>query len=929
MWIWNKSNLFEKEGNKLFASGNYNEALECYTRALRLVPAKDPESVSFTKNRAAAYLKLKEYEKALKDANVSVELAPTDVKALFRRCQAHENLEKYDEAFKDARMIHHLEPHNNAIQPVLRRLGMKIQEIAKEQSRTVNKVKNMFNILLDENMSSENRAQATNNLIVLARERAGAELIVKEDGIQKLLKVMKQKNPEINLACVRIFSELCRKENKVLTVLEQVGLPFIMENMNSQSQQYVNAVQFWIQVIINTLSGMDIKEGKKPDKKLMKDNECKIDSVMMTLVKLSASRVMSAVGRDAILELITKNADMDALNWGMKLVDSKGLWSLLEIASELPEMKYESCMDITSDTRAHVAVALERVYWCMDHDKAREKYRDQVMDFIKERLSGPDIESKVRATAVLTSLLQGPLDVGNHCIGQKGIVEMMLVMAGTDDLLQQKVAAEAIIAAASKKDKCTSIVSMGTGILKKLYQSKNDNIKIRALVGLCKLGSLGGTDASLRPFAEGSSLKLATCCRKFLINPAKDRDIRKWAAEGLSYLTLDADVKEDLIDDAPAIRALIELAQTGDLSVLYGVVTTFVNLTNSYDKQEILPELVELAKFAKQHVPEDHPLDAREHVERRIRVLAQSGVTAALVSLSKTESKSSREMISRVFNAICEFKELRGLVVQQGGTKALLSLALEGTQTGKKEAAQALARIGITINPQVAFPGQRCLEVVRPLRDLLNPECSGLQNFEALLALTNLAQADEDVRSQIVKDHGMSEIDQYMYETHEELKRAAVQCTANIITHPEVCRQYEFPNDRVKYLVLLCEDDDLDTAKAAAGALAMLTSVSKKSCKRVFDTDSWHQIACKLVASQDKELVHRGVVLVGNLISASRQTAERVIETNLLELLMALTQPVVDDVEPQVKKLAEEALKRAEEWKLIKPNLGEEEAESD
>ena len=47
-------------------------------------------------------------------------------------------------------------------------------------------------------------------------------------------------------------------------------------------------------------------------------------------------------------------------------------------------------------------------------------------------------------------------------------------------------------------------------------------------------------------------------------------------------------------------------------------------------------------------------------------------------------------------------------MVQQGATKALLQLSLEGTTPkGKQCAAQALARIAITINPEVAFPGQR------------------------------------------------------------------------------------------------------------------------------------------------------------------------------------------------------------------------------
>lgn len=35
--------------------------------------------------------------------------------------------------------------------------------------------------------------------------------------------------------------------------------------------------------------------------------------------------------------------------------------------------------------------------------------------------------------------------------------------------------------------------------------------------------------------------------------------------------------------------------------------TTLVNCTNSYDVKELIPELVQLAKFSKQHVPEEHP----------------------------------------------------------------------------------------------------------------------------------------------------------------------------------------------------------------------------------------------------------------------------------------------------------------------------------
>lgn len=39
-----------------------------------------------------------------------------------------------------------------------------------------------------------------------------------------------------------------------------------------------------------------------------------------------------------------------------------------------------------------------------------------------------------------------------------------------------------------------------------------------ATQGLCKLGSAGGTDFSMKQFAEGSTLKLAKQCRKYVVN---------------------------------------------------------------------------------------------------------------------------------------------------------------------------------------------------------------------------------------------------------------------------------------------------------------------------------------------------------------------------------------------------------------------------
>ena len=53
----------------------------------------------------------------------------------------------------------------------------------------------------------------------------------------------------------------------------------------------------------------------------------------------------------------------------------------------------------------------------------------------------------------------------------------------------------------------------------------------------------------------------------------------------------------------------------------YAVVSTLVNLVNAYDKQEIIPEMIELAKFAKRHIPEEHELDDPDFVQKRVEVM--------------------------------------------------------------------------------------------------------------------------------------------------------------------------------------------------------------------------------------------------------------------------------------------------------------------
>jgi len=910
----------KQEGNQAFAEGDWDKALSHYTEAIKLIDSDNADKAILYKNKAAVYLKLSDYQAAIKDCSSSLEITPNDPKALFRRCQAYEALEKYEEAYKDARQAHHYDNKNKAVAPVLQRLHNIVQDRLTKFSQTSNKVAQMMEIAYDMSSSTEKRETATGNILVLAKEKSGADLLMKESIYERISSLLKiEKNSNIIINSIRTISALCKdNEERSKVALQQLGIPWFLDLLNTHNQEQVNSAQYCCQTIINSISGLDLKEEKQADKAICDANRKEIETILTCLIYCSTSRTITGEARDAIIELIMRNCEYRALDWAERLVDINGLQRLMEIASEMEEMSYESSMEITPNTRSIVAVCMGQVFDHMYYDQARERFTSKIEEFMSERLLTPEIESKIRVVVAITTLLLGPLEVGSSIISKEGILEMILVMANTGEFLQQRVACEALIAAASKKEKAVSILNQGVNILKKLYQIGSDNIKVRALVGLCKLGSSGGSDATWRPFSDGSVMKLAEACRRFLINPAKDKDMRKWAVEGLSYLTLDAEVKEKLIEDRVALQALIDVAQQGDLSVIYGVVSTLVNLCNAYDKQEIIPEMIELAKFAKRHIPEEHELDDPDFVTKRVTILGEEGVTTALVALCKTDSNNCKELIARVFNAICEHQNLRGRVVQQGGAKALIPLALKGTVKGKHTASQALARIGITMNPEVAFPGQRACEIVRPMLSLLHPDCSALENFEALMCLCNLAGFDAP-RKRIVQEKGMTRIEHYMYDDHEMLKRAAVQLMNNMVFSEEVVKMFEGKNDRTKYMVLLCATtDDLDLVQAAIGTLAVLTAMSKRVSKKVFEAKEWCDTFGYLMTHENKDIQLRAVAMVCNVVKHSKELAEKMLEKEILKVLDVLVK--LERPDSKVREQAQMALDAAEKWKLVEKN---------
>uniref|UniRef100_A0A8B9I2J9 Protein unc-45 homolog B n=1 Tax=Anser brachyrhynchus TaxID=132585 RepID=A0A8B9I2J9_9AVES len=914
----------KEEGNKYFQASDYEKAAQSYTQAIKLSKDKALQAVLY-RNRAACFLKKEEYAKAASDASRAIDINSSDIKALYRRSQALEKLGKLDQAFKDAQKCATIEPRNKNFQETLRRLGADIQEKLRIQFSTDLRVQKMFEILLDENSEKEKREKAANNLIVLGREEAGAERIFQNNGVSLLLQLIETKNAELILAAVRTLSGMCTGHKaRATAILHYLGIDSICMWMSVDNEEISLAVCNLLQTITDCLLGNGQSLGLFQRKLLLTGCYClasvdtKKDLRMITtrLLDMLVSKKVSGQGRDRALNLLNKNIPRKDLkdhdNSRTIFVIDNGLKKILKVVGQIPEMP--DCLPLTENTQLTASILLNKLYDDLRCDPERDNYRVICEEYIKGSCS------------MVSGVLQGPFDLGNKLLGMKGVMEMMVALCGSEREIDQLVAVEALIHASTKLSRATFIISNGVTLLKEIYKkTKNEKIKIRALVGLCKLGSAGGTDYGLRQFAEGSTEKLARQCRKWLCNTSIDARTRKWAVEGLAYLTLDADVKDDFVEDEQALQAMFELAKMSDKTILYSVASALVNCTNSYDTKELVPELVQLAKFSKQHVPEEHPKDKKDFVVKRVKRLLKAGVVSALACMVKADSAiltdQSKELIARVFLALCEDPKDRGTVIAQGGGKALIPLAVEGTDVGKIKASHALAKIAAISNPDIAFPGERVYEVVRPLVSLLNTERDGLQNYEALLGLTNFSGRSDKLRMKIVKEKALPDIENYMFENHDQLRQAATECMCNLVVNKEVQERFVADgNDRLKLVVLLCGEDDEKVQRAAAGALAMLTAAQKKLCSKMTEvTTQWLEILQRLCLHDNMEVQHRGLVITFNLISADKELAKKVVETELLEILTFIGKQEDDPKKQHIINAARDCLTKCMDYGLIKP----------
>lgn len=106
-----------ERGNEEFRAGDFSAAVKSYTRCLGMTRG----NVTAFSNRAAAYLKLREFAKAEADCSSALRLEPAHLKSLVRRASARNGLGRHRAALQDLLAAQTLDPSSSGIRLELSR----------------------------------------------------------------------------------------------------------------------------------------------------------------------------------------------------------------------------------------------------------------------------------------------------------------------------------------------------------------------------------------------------------------------------------------------------------------------------------------------------------------------------------------------------------------------------------------------------------------------------------------------------------------------------------------------------------------------------------------------------------------------------------------------------------------------------------------
>ncbi|RCI05856.1 hypothetical protein CU098_008066 [Rhizopus stolonifer] len=553
-------------------------------------------------------------------------------------------------------------------------------------------------------------------------------------------------------------------------------------------------------------------------------------------------------------------------------------------------------------------------------------------------------DSKLLAYRTLIAIFQTSMIIGAAILCQEGTVEEMMDTVEFEVLSVQIAVAEVLNIASSDKSCRKQILKYATDWLAKMVgQNKTDpHLKAAAGTALTKLKAQSDlpTDDSATP-DESIANNLDDAMRKMhlttdtLVDSLKqviksksgDANLVLNALEGLAYSSLKPEVKESLGEDEGFLKCLSTLAvntvheeSSGVKNpMLFGLGTIFANVTMYRpvldEKQKQMKKLRDLADAKQRQATgapagnnEDDPRENDSAVEDRIKKAVANGVSIALIVLSKNNSINIRAVAAQTCLNIVTPQATRGQLLQQGIVKGLLPLSRDEGTTGII-ASQALAKLAITADPRLAFQGDLLLDLVKPFLNLCK-DSNQLRQFEALMAMTNLASVDERVRLLIENADGMSIFENLQLSSNDMVQRAATEMVCNMTFCDPVFERYSDSTksqNRIRLLMILSDHEDPATRRASSGALAILAN-SPNTCEMILKVDKCYERMSRWLDTEETiEVKHRGIEIIRLLLQyKGKEVAEGLVKENMDKQLVMIVKTCNAQV---VQSLAIDVLK--------------------
>ncbi|KAK9248238.1 armadillo-type protein [Lipomyces tetrasporus] len=565
----------------------------------------------------------------------------------------------------------------------------------------------------------------------------------------------------------------------------------------------------------------------------------------------------------------------------------------------LPSLKSH---DPTSQSKAQAVLELASLLQNEDGNEAKRRELEVYLhDLLKSKSTYP------LAFAIMTSLFHIHAGIASEIFMSAS--SQVNEFASRDVLGDSDVTEwflEMLSAACADKLCRTEVDTKYVGVIERVVQGDGGSQRSKAvaasiLVKLAAIPKPPQLEASPTHVSDGSGIDvdaLADMLRAIVVDN-RDNTAFANALEGLSYSSLNVSVKERLARDKDCLNILLGVLKersptAAPPSVIYGVLTILSNLTaypallTKEGKQ--IKKLKSYANAGKGAIDTE---EKTETITKRCKDLLDMNIMSSLASCAQSATINSQIVIGAILKALATEKQHRALIVQQGGISVILSVLQPKSQsasttfkvnintTTNTSAISALAKLLISVNPSLAFSSRHSPNVViRPLLSQLDAnldEVTMLDEFESLLALTNVASMDAKGVPESIVSQGWPKIENLMLADNPMIQRAATELVCNLVATPVAAAKYLDRDDkayknRLRVLVALMDAEDRMTRSAASGALAILSEWGPAADVLADDEKCLNGILRVLAEEEDGGILLRGAVCLNNILCGA--TAE-------------------------------------------------------